>query len=89
MYGQGRWGIRVNQNTDLFNVTYKDRLHSVEERQVRFGRFSVGLNYTPNKVTHELELFVPEINASADPYAMRSCGMYIPINGSKLLLDLQ
>jgi hypothetical protein len=66
MYGQGRWGIRVNQNTDLFNVTYEGYLHSVEERQVRFGRFSAGLNYTRNKVTHELELFVPEINASAD-----------------------
>lgn len=66
VFGQSRWGIRVNQNTDLFTVTYRESLSSPKESQVHFGRFSAGLNYTNNKVVHEFELFVPEINASTN-----------------------
>jgi len=63
-YAQSKWGIRLNQNTDFFYVTYEEKTQSHQEAKVRFGRLSAAVSYVIAKNTHELELFVPQINAS-------------------------
>ena len=65
-YGQTEWGIRVNQNTDFFTVTYQNEENSFEEHQANFTRLSVELNRIRENVIEELELFIPQINAPVD-----------------------
>lgn len=81
LHGQGKWGIRLNQNTDFFPVTYTvSNASSYTEREVRAGRISAVFSYLRGKYTHELELFVPQVNSSDPifpwPYAVRSMPTY-------------
>lgn len=66
--GQGKWGLRVNQNTDVFSVTYKEDFSSYEKTEIRISRISAAVDYMRGKYTHDLEFFIPQINASTLQY---------------------
>jgi hypothetical protein len=67
---QGKWGVRVYQNTDIFSVFYWVNSQSPEEEShVSFSRFSGAAAYSGRIYTHELELSVPQINGSSPQFA--------------------
>lgn len=74
LHAQGKWGIRLNQNTDFFSVTYTETdmntliTSSNKEREVRIGRISAAVSYLSGEYTQELELFVPQVNGSSPTF---------------------
>lgn len=70
LQAQGKWGIRVNQNTDFFSVTYRETnttthtTRTYEEPEVRMSRISAAILHVNRGYAQELELFVPQVNGS-------------------------
>ena len=56
-------GVRLYQNSDFFEVKkeYYPTDKITRSSQVNFNRFSLSIILKTKKVTHELELFIPEI----------------------------
>ena len=74
-YAQQKIGIKIYQNTDLFNAEYYSgseyygaRNKSLTESdRVNFNRFSLALDINTKKnLTHEIEFFIPEIKKSSN-----------------------
>lgn len=66
-YGQGKFGIKVYQNTDIFEVGYFESgvNESEKSNHINFNRLSIGISVTTkNNFTHEIELLIPEISKS-------------------------
>jgi hypothetical protein len=71
-YGQQPWSLKVYHNTDLFSKTFNKDLtnKSTKENQTNFNRFSFALQIHPDrKFTHEIEVFIPELNKSTEEVA--------------------
>jgi hypothetical protein len=65
LHAQGKWGIRLNQNSDFFSVTYRESTtSSYKEDQVRIGRISAAVTYFSGRYTQELEVFLPQTYSS-------------------------
>ncbi|HEY5751202.1 MAG TPA: hypothetical protein VIU12_34300 [Chryseolinea sp.] len=67
-FGQN-FGIKIYQNTDLFENQYTDsRAKTVTKvDNVNFSRFSLALDRETKKgYTHEIELLIPEVSKSLD-----------------------
>jgi hypothetical protein len=64
-YAQKQFGIKIYQNTDFFKTEYRDRSATVKEfRNRNFNRLTVALGFTNRRLTHEIEIFIPEISRS-------------------------
>jgi hypothetical protein len=66
-FGQGKFGIKIYQNTDVFSVTTTDNdvspsITSISS-QTNFNRISIALQIkSRNKLNHQIELMIPEIS---------------------------
>jgi hypothetical protein len=68
-YAQKQFGIKIYQNTDFFKTEdHEYRTGKVSEsRNVNFDRLSVALDITTERrLTHELEILIPEVTRSAE-----------------------
>jgi len=68
-FGQKNVGIKIYQNTDLFESQHYDSRSNTLTKvdHVNFGRFSLALDVETKKgYTHEIELFIPELSKSLD-----------------------
>lgn len=66
---QSKIGVTIYQNTDRFDVRYRNQQGAIEEtdNRLNFHRFSVALSFNlGKKYTHELELFIPEFSKDHD-----------------------
>jgi hypothetical protein len=71
-FGQGKFGVKIYQNTDMFSVKYyTDAGFSSSSESLsnktNFTRASIALQITSkNKLTHEIEFMNPELSKSTD-----------------------
>lgn len=68
-FGQKKLGIKVYQNTDIFETQYEEvRSREISEfYTVNFNRISVAINIgTAKGYIHEIELLIPEISKSVE-----------------------
>jgi len=67
-FGQNNIGIKIYQNTDLFETQYESRFGQVTKvENVNISRISMAVDIETKKgYTHELEFLIPEISKSLD-----------------------
>ncbi|WP_276371501.1 hypothetical protein [Chryseolinea sp. H1M3-3] len=68
-FGQKNLGIKIYQNTDIFEIRYfESRPNRVEESdKVNFARISLAVDIDTKKgYTHEIEFLIPEVSKSYD-----------------------
>lgn len=66
-FGQKRIGIKLYQNTDIFEIQYHDSRNNVVEKfdKVSFNRLSLAINIDTKKdYIHEIEFLIPEVSKS-------------------------
>ena len=65
--GQKSFGVKVYQNTDIFDIDYREAGNTTNVNKTNFNRISLALNLrTKNSLVHELELFIPELSKSLE-----------------------
>src|SRR6187402_386592 len=68
-FGQKSFGIKIYQNTDIFEIQYVEfRTNDVEKvDKVNFTRVSLAVGIDTKKgYTHEIEFLIPEVSKSYD-----------------------
>jgi hypothetical protein len=68
-FGQKGIGIKIYQNTDIFEIQFLESVtHNVEKfDKVNFSRVSLALDIDTKKgYTHEIEFLIPEVSKSYD-----------------------
>ncbi len=68
-YSQKKFGIKIYQNTDMFNAEYNDWRNKPLTRDdyVNFNRLSLAVNIiSKNTFAHEIEFLIPEISKSTN-----------------------
>jgi hypothetical protein len=68
-FGQKNFGIKIYQNTDIFEIQNHGRGTNVTEKfvEVNFSRVSLAVGIETKKgFTHEIEFWIPELSKSLD-----------------------
>ena|SRR5688572_8908766 len=68
-FGQKNFGIKIYQNTDIFEIQYYESGTNKVEKfdQVNFTRVSLAVDIDTKKgYTHEIEFLIPEVSKSYD-----------------------